>query len=94
MVISSDDVSMGSAAVSDEAVLAAPLGKSSPAKSLLQRGFLRLASSSPPEKEAILALGSAELSSTREVSLAWVSEKGKVAIRQLSLEKGMIRRGF
>ena len=35
VVISGDDLSMGSAVVSDEAVSAAPLGESSPANSLL-----------------------------------------------------------
>jgi hypothetical protein len=86
VVISSDDVS-----------LAAPSGKvadSSPAKSLLRREFLRPVSSLPLEEGAVLALGFAELSSTGEVSSAWVSEKGKAAICQPSPEKGMIRRGF
>jgi hypothetical protein len=86
VVISSDNVS-----------LATPSGKvadSFPAKSLLLRRFLKPVSLSPPEEGVVLALGSAESSSTGEVSAVWVSEKGKVAIRQPSSEKGMIRRGF
>jgi hypothetical protein len=79
---------------SNEAVSAAPLGKSSPAKSLLWRGFLRPVSSSSPEEEAVLALGSAESSSTREISSTWVFEKGKVATHHLSLEKNILRQGF
>jgi hypothetical protein len=71
LVISGDNVIMGSVASSNEAVLATPSGKvadSSLATSMLWRGFLRPVSSSPPEEEAVLALGSAESSSTREVS--------------------------
>ena len=79
---------------SDEMVSAAPSGKSSPAKSLLRRGFLRPVSSSSPEEEAVLALGFAESNSTREISSAWVFEKGKVATCHLSPEKGMLRKGF
>ena len=78
VVISGDDVSMGSAAISDEVVSAAPLGKSSFAKSLLWPRFLRPASLSPPEEEAVLALGFVESSATRDVLSAWVSEKGMI----------------
>ena len=94
MVISGDDVSIGSTAVSDEAVSTTPSGKSSPTKSLLWHGFLKPTSSLLFEEEAVLELGSVESSSTREVSSAWVSKKGKVAIRQLSPKKGMIQHGF
>jgi hypothetical protein len=86
-----------SVAGSYEAVSAAPSGQvadSSPAKSLLQCGFLRPMSSSLPEKEAVLALGSIESSSIGEVSSAWVFEKGKVATCHLSPNEGMLRRGF
>ena len=86
-----------SVAGSDEAVLAAPSGKvadSSPAKSLLRCGFLRPVSSSSPEEEEVLALGSAESSSIGQILSAWVFEKGRVATRHLSLEKGMLRWGF
>jgi hypothetical protein len=41
---------------------------SSPAKSMLRRGFLRPLSSSPPAEEAVSAPGSAEWSCTGEVS--------------------------
>jgi hypothetical protein len=71
LVISGDDVIMGSVAGSDEAVSATPSGKvadSSPATSMLWRGCLRPVSSSAPEEEVVLALESAESSSTREVS--------------------------
>ena len=69
-------------------------GKSSPAKSLLRHGFLRLVSSSLHEEEAVLALGSAELSTSGEIPLEWVVEKGKVATHHLSPEKGMLWQGF
>jgi hypothetical protein len=71
LVISGYDAIMGSVAGFDEAVPAAPSGKvadSSPAKSMLRREFLRPVSSSQLEEEAVLALGSAELSSIGEVS--------------------------
>jgi hypothetical protein len=47
-------------------------------------------SSSSHEEEAVLALGSAELSSSGEIMSKWVVEKGKVATHHLSLEKGML----
>ena len=61
---------------------------------VLRHGFLMPVSSSSLEEEAVLALGAAESSSTGEVSLARVCEKGKVATRHSSPEKGMLRRGF
>jgi hypothetical protein len=53
LVISGDNMIMGSVADSDEAVSATPSGKvadSSPAKSMLRCGFLRPVSLSPPEE--------------------------------------------
>ena len=71
LAFSGDNAIIGLVAGSDKAVSTAPSGKvadSAPMKSMLRCGFLRLVSSSPFEEEAVLALGSAELSSTREVS--------------------------
>jgi hypothetical protein len=63
-------------------------------KSLLQCGVLRPVTSLQPQEEAVLAMGSAESSFIREVSSAWVFEKGKVATHHLSPEKGMLWQGF
>jgi hypothetical protein len=84
-----DDVVMGSRVAGfDEAVASSGKGVVSPlAKSMLRRRFLRPGSSSLPEEEAELALGSSESSFLDEVP-------GKVATRVPSSEKGMLRQGF
>ena len=73
---------------SDEAVSPTLSGK------VLRRGVLRPGASSSPEKEVVLALGAADSCSLGEILPVRVCEKGKVASRHHSPEKGMLRQGF
>ena len=61
---------------------------------VLRRGFIRSVPSSSLGEEVVAVLGTAESSSTGEISPARVCEKGKVASRHHSSEKGMLWRGF